>query len=92
MSIALLMKSNLNSIDVKHWHIPLDNSVDAGATEIHIKCSPDKKRVIVSDNGSGMDFEAFDRMLSLGYCEKGDTKIGKYGNGFKSGTSNARDS
>eukprot|EP01127_Copromyxa_protea_P018734 TRINITY_DN5965_c0_g1_i1.p1 TRINITY_DN5965_c0_g1~~TRINITY_DN5965_c0_g1_i1.p1 ORF type:complete len:663 (-),score=162.19 TRINITY_DN5965_c0_g1_i1:95-1876(-) len=33
-----------------------------------------------------MDRKRFEKMLSLGYCEKGDEKVGKYGNGFKSGS------
>lgn len=39
----------------------------------------------VLDDGVGMDRAKFEKMLSLGYCEKGDEKVGKYGNGFKSG-------
>uniref|UniRef100_A0A6B2KZ72 CW-type domain-containing protein n=1 Tax=Arcella intermedia TaxID=1963864 RepID=A0A6B2KZ72_9EUKA len=64
----------------------IDNSVDAEATEIQIKATPDKKKLLISDNGTGMDQVAFNKMLSLGYCDKNDQKVGKYGNGFKSGS------
>lgn len=33
-----------------------------------------------------MSFKALHKMLSLGHCSKGGKDIGKYGNGFKSGS------
>jgi len=61
--------------------------VDAEATEIHIYTdSKENDTLIISDNGVGMDRSRFEKMLSLGYCEKGEDKVGKYGNGFKSGS------
>lgn len=33
-----------------------------------------------------MSFKALHKMLSLGHCSKGEKDIGKYGNGFKSGS------
>uniref|UniRef100_A0A3B3BNA7 Morc S5 domain-containing protein n=1 Tax=Oryzias melastigma TaxID=30732 RepID=A0A3B3BNA7_ORYME len=42
------------------------------------------------DNGNGLDHETMQRMLSFGYSDKtaveGHKPIGRYGNGFKSGS------
>lgn len=62
-----------------------DNSVDAEATEIKIHATPNQDAIRFVDDGHGMDRATLEKMLSLGYCEKGEDKVGKYGNGFKSG-------
>lgn len=55
------------------------------ATDIKIYATADNTAIRFVDNGCGMDRTSFEKMLSLGYCEKNDEKVGKYGNGFKSG-------
>jgi hypothetical protein len=66
----------------------IDNAVDAEATEVHIKSTDDNGVITlhIYDNGTGMTQQDMNKMLSLGYCEKNDDKVGKYGNGFKSGS------
>jgi len=77
----------------------IDNAVDAGATRFDVIAYPDAKdkrdcdkhppkptQLIFQDNGTGMSFGSLHKMLSLGHCSKGDKDIGKYGNGFKSGS------
>jgi hypothetical protein len=42
--------------------------------------------IAVQDNGTGMDYKTLHKMLSFGHCTKKEGDIGRYGNGFKSGS------
>jgi hypothetical protein len=68
--------------------LTLDNSSDAGSTEVIIDViQSDPVQLVVQDNGHGMSSDALHAMLSFGHCMKqGDNNIGRYGNGFKSGS------
>ncbi|KAJ3592360.1 hypothetical protein NHX12_007487 [Muraenolepis orangiensis] len=50
----------------------------------------DKECLTFMDNGNGLNYDMMHRMLSFGYSDKktvnGKQPIGKYGNGFKSGS------
>lgn len=68
----------------------ISNSYDAGATEVKIKLDLPNNRIIVRDNGRGMDLEELrDRFLSIGFPtplsdktdELGRKRIGIFGIG-----------
>jgi len=68
----------------------ISNSYDAGATEVKIKLDLDKAKIIVRDNGRGMDInELRDKFLTIGYPtpltekvdELGRKRIGTFGIG-----------
>ena len=73
----------------------VDNSIQAGATVIHIDfdCETQSrgfkliKRVLFSDNGSGMDGEIMHRCLQLGYSSRFNDRsgIGRFGVGMTLG-------
>eukprot|EP00657_Telonema_sp_P-1_P010528 TRINITY_DN5008_c0_g3_i2.p1 TRINITY_DN5008_c0_g3~~TRINITY_DN5008_c0_g3_i2.p1 ORF type:complete len:419 (-),score=129.94 TRINITY_DN5008_c0_g3_i2:51-1307(-) len=65
------------------------------AIEVETPHSHGKERLVIKDNGNGLYPEGLHRMMSFGYCDKADKvnedgkvhqAIGKYGNGFKSGS------
>eukprot|EP01126_Amoeba_proteus_P035133 TRINITY_DN3530_c1_g1_i2.p1 TRINITY_DN3530_c1_g1~~TRINITY_DN3530_c1_g1_i2.p1 ORF type:complete len:310 (-),score=59.50 TRINITY_DN3530_c1_g1_i2:869-1798(-) len=63
-----------------------DNSLDAGAVELTIDILNEPLvKLVVQDNGCGMDGESLHSMMSFGHCFK-EGQIGRYGNGFKSGS------
>jgi HSP90 family molecular chaperone len=72
--------------------IRLDNAVDANSKTLHIKKAETKiskqTLLIFQDDGTGMTPQALQNCMCFGKSEKRDdeTKIGKYGVGFKSGT------
>jgi len=68
----------------------ISNSYDAGATEVKIKLDLDKGKIIVRDNGRGMDIDEIkDKFLTIGYStplteevdELGRKRIGTFGIG-----------
>jgi len=70
----------------------INNSYDADATEVNVFVKPDADRIIIEDNGCGMDradFEKHFKRISESYkrqesdkTESGRAKIGKIGIGF----------
>jgi len=69
----------------------VQNSIDAGSTEIHVELSYDeaaqKLRASVRDRGEGMSRDVIENQLLVLFRstkEKDKTKIGKFGVGFKS--------
>jgi len=71
----------------------IDNAYDPDvkATELRIDVEEigDKQCLVFTDDGAGMDNDSIYKMLSFGYSNKPDDDyqpIGRYGNGFKSGT------
>lgn len=72
---------------------PVDNSLEAGANNIQIRLdegvnNQNKKhiyRIIIADDGSGMDNDLLHHYLQLGYSTRfmSKTTIGKYGVGAK---------
>lgn len=69
----------------------ISNSYDAGATEVKIKLDLKNKRIVIRDNGKGMDFKQFkEEYLRIGYYkepaksvdELGRMRIGTFGIGF----------
>lgn len=66
----------------------VDNSIDAGASEILIRFFFDKTSVYsvaVIDNGSGMTAERIDQAMAFGArTGKAEAELGKYGMGLKS--------
>ena len=68
----------------------IDNSLDAGATDIRIEYHSGKTEkgfLSIADNGSGMDANALDKMFQLGgSLSKNDVqKSGRFGHGSKVG-------
>lgn len=66
----------------------VDNSLDSGATKIHVEYELDEEQatryVIVSDNGKGMTAKELEQGLTLGAeREYKDTDTGKFGIGLK---------
>lgn len=61
----------------------IDNSIDAGAEIIRIFWdSPEnERRIIITDNGDGMDFDTLDQALKLGSIsdKNPELHLGKYG-------------
>uniref|UniRef100_T1JJV4 CW-type domain-containing protein n=1 Tax=Strigamia maritima TaxID=126957 RepID=T1JJV4_STRMM len=72
----------------------LDNATDPDvlATQfwIDVETIGNEKCLVLTDNGKGMSNDTLYRMLSFGFSEKtevnGHKPIGRYGNGFKSGS------
>ncbi|XP_030622892.1 MORC family CW-type zinc finger protein 3-like [Chanos chanos] len=72
----------------------IDNAYDpdVGAKNFWIDRKVIKEKVCLTfgDNGVGMDYEKMYKMLSFGFSEKeeinGHVPVGRYGNGFKSGS------
>jgi hypothetical protein len=69
----------------------ISNSYDAGATEVKIKLDLKNKKIVVRDNGRGMDYTEFkDQYLDVGHLkppsktldELGRMRIGTFGIGF----------
>jgi hypothetical protein len=70
----------------------VNNSYDADATEVRVFVKPDARRIIVDDNGSGMNRSEFEQHFSKiseshkrdasDTTERGRPKIGKIGIGF----------
>ncbi len=69
----------------------ISNSYDAGATEVKIKLDLKNKKIIIRDNGKGMDFDEFKKQyLRIGFGkepakspdELGRMRIGTFGIGF----------
>ncbi|MCK9416470.1 ATP-binding protein [Candidatus Dojkabacteria bacterium] len=66
---------------------PLDNKVKA--TEINVYCESEKgdshsfNRIVVADNGAGMDIETLGQYFILGESKKNNTDLGIYGVGAK---------
>lgn len=69
----------------------ISNAYDAGATEVKIKLDLKNKKIIIRDNGRGMDFGEFrDQFLHIGLVKKptntldelGRLRVGTFGIGF----------
>lgn len=69
----------------------ISNSYDAGATEVKIRLDLKNKKIIIRDNGSGMDYPQFkNEYLRIGFYkepaesldELGRMRIGTFGIGF----------
>jgi|GEM_PF-2584488 len=69
----------------------ISNSYDAGATEVKIKLDLKNKKIIIRDNGEGMDYDEFKaEYLRIGFYrepaksgdELGRMRIGTFGIGF----------
>ncbi len=69
----------------------ISNSYDAGATEVKIKLDLENRRIIIRDNGRGMDYNEFkEEYLRIGFYkepaksadELGRMRIGTFGIGF----------
>ena len=70
----------------------INNSYDADATNVDVFIKPDADRIVVADDGHGMNKEDFQRHFerisesfkreSSGFTESGRPKIGKIGIGF----------
>jgi hypothetical protein len=55
----------------------ISNSYDADATRVEVELS--QKKLVIKDNGEGMDRQGLENYLWLGYSEKGkDRKTGKF--------------
>ncbi|MHA1468958.1 MAG: ATP-binding protein [Candidatus Asgardarchaeia archaeon] len=66
----------------------VDNSLDAGASEIFILIGKEdkKSRIVIADNGSGMSPATLQKAFSLGCSIKNggtDQKLGRFGMGLK---------
>lgn len=58
----------------------LQNSIDAGAGDIHINYTPESNILSVTDNGGGMDLETLQNgMLTFGGSVKGENSVGGFG-------------
>ena len=64
----------------------IDNSIDADASEIRVSIVPvqDDFKVVVSDNGSGMDAATLDQAMRLGSdtVRNSESDLGKFGMGL----------
>jgi len=68
----------------------ISNSYDAGAAEVKIKLDLKNKKIIVRDNGRGMDFTDFQEFLRIGFYKEpakypdnlGRMRIGTFGIGY----------
>ena len=64
----------------------VDNSIDAGATKIHIQLEKEKDgfKIMIIDNGKGMTKEVLDQALKLGSdtLHDGLSDLGKFGMGL----------
>ena len=69
----------------------ISNAYDAGATEIKIKLDLKNKKIIIRDNGKGMDYNEFkDQYLHIGFYKEptntpddlGRLGVGTFGIGF----------
>ena len=60
----------------------IDNAIDAEATKIKVVL--DKDRIIIADNGCGMDYQILDQALKLGsdVIREDNTCLGKFGMGL----------
>ena len=60
----------------------IDNAIDAEATKIKVVL--DKDRIIIADNGCGMDYQVLDQALKLGsdVIKEDNTCLGKFGMGL----------
>ena len=63
----------------------IDNSIDAGATKI--KISLQKNKIIIKDDGNGMNQRELINALTMAYSEK-KNQLGYFGLGMKSACSN----
>lgn len=73
------VKQEYTDWPTKWWREAVQNSVDAGATEIRLSTEPQPDgtvRIICEDNGSGMDREAFEHKFMVFY---GTSKVGARG-------------
>ena len=66
----------------------VNNAYDADATEVHVEVGPE--RIVVADNGTGMDFAGLEQYFTIGSDEKivhshsprfGRVRIGQFGIG-----------
>lgn len=69
----------------------ISNAYDAGATEVKIKLDLKNKKIIIRDNGKGMDYNEFkDQYLHIGFYKEptntpddlGRLRVGTFGIGF----------
>ncbi len=70
----------------------IDNSIDAGASNVWIHFDSEANTLGITDDGSGMSMAKIADVMNLGY-ERGytDTEIGYFGAGLKSGLINLID-
>lgn len=67
----------------------VDNSIDAGATEVdvHFHWDGDASAVVIADDGTGMTEEALVSAMRLGergaHVDRGDDELGRFGMGLK---------
>src|SRR5262245_32084293 len=66
----------------------IDNSIDAGATQVRVRILRRKselKSVVIADNGRGMSEPVLDKAMGFGVrSTNGEIRLGKYGLGLKS--------
>ncbi|HEY3419377.1 MAG TPA: ATP-binding protein [Methanomassiliicoccales archaeon] len=67
----------------------VQNSIDAGASEIEILFLNGGSDLVIKDNGSGMDRKGLETALGIGISDKGEDDVGWRGIGFWSGVSAA---
>lgn len=63
----------------------IDNSVDAGSSEVKIDYNKDEQRLTINDNGCGMSFDTLEEAMNMG-CDRtySTSEIGYFGVGMKS--------
>lgn len=65
----------------------IDNSISADATSIHINFDWNKQKIIISDNGKGMDKESLIRNMRIGSADSTVLRkvkdLGRFGMGMK---------
>lgn len=65
----------------------IDNSISAEAASIHIDFDWDKQKIIISDNGKGMDKESLIRNMRIGSADPTEIRkakdLGRFGMGMK---------
>ncbi len=65
----------------------IDNSISADATKIDITFDWDRRRIVISDNGFGMDSDSLIKNMRIGSADPGEIRpskdLGRFGMGMK---------
>ena len=65
----------------------IDNSISADATKIDITFDWDRRRIVISDNGFGMDVDSLIKNMRIGSADPGEIRpskdLGRFGMGMK---------
>lgn len=68
----------------------VDNSVSGAATEIELYFDWDNRRIIIADNGYGMDYEKLMDAMEIGSADPNEMRpsedLGRFGLGMKTAT------